>query len=361
MTNSRLLKVALVGCGAVSKLYYTPALKELEDLKQLQVTALFDPNPASMVQVSKAFPIATQVHNFDELTKLGLDLAIIASPPQYHAGQTIQLLQAGLSVLCEKPMALSVAEGEAMVAAASAAQRILAIGLFRRFFPVARTIHHVLSRNILGAVKSFSCYEGRVFRWPVQSASYFNQNGVLFDIGVHVLDLLIWWWGPPEEIIYEDDAMGGVELNCRIWLKFPQGFTGEVRLSREFRLPNSYTIQCENGQINWDLDETNKLQMGFPDSSYFLDTQLHKISGNNKSLIIPGPVAEDFHQSFVNQLRNVISAVHGMEVPAIPAKEGLPSLKAIEYCYSHRSLMKMPWLGEQESVRAQQFKDMQQR
>lgn len=351
MTDPRPLGVALVGCGAVSKLYYVPALKQLESLRQVQVAALFDPDPANLAQIHQEFPGAAQVRDFDELTGLGLDLAIVASPPQYHAGQTIHLLQAGWSVLCEKPMALSVAEGEAMTAAASTSNRVLSIGLVRRFFPAAQTIHDIVSRNVLGDVLSFSCYEGRVFRWPVQSASYFRDNGVLRDIGVHALDLLTWWWGLPEEVAYEDDAMGGVEVNCRIRLKFPQGFRGEVCLSRDNPLPNFYRIQFEKGWLQWDIDETNRLQMGFVDSGYFQDVQLRRADGNAAS------PADDFRQAFVRQLQNVVSAVRGAETLAVPAEEGLRSLKVIEQCYAHRTLMEMPWLGAQEAMRARQLKD----
>jgi predicted dehydrogenase len=361
MTISKPLKVALVGCGAVTKIYYIPALRHLERLGQVQVTALFDPNPANVASMQEAFLAAIPVRGFEELMQSGLDLAIVASPPEYHASQTIQLLQAGLSVLCEKPMALTVAEGEAMVTAASDAQRLLAIGLVRRFLPAAQTIHALLSRNLWGNVKTFSCSEGRVFKWPVQSESYFRENGVLRDIGVHVLDLLLWWWGEPEEIVYEDDAMGGVELNCRIHLKFPQGFSGEVRLSREFRLPNSFVIQCENGTLNWDIDETSQLRIGFDDSRYSLESQLHHVKSMENGLIIPGAMGADFHESFVNQLQNVIAAVRGTEPLMVTGKAGLASLRAIETCYAQRRLLDMPWLSLQETLYALQIKDRQLR
>ena len=353
--------MALVGCGAVTKLYYTPALQELERLGQVQVAALFDPNPANLAWIQQMFPAAVQVRKFDELTRCALDLAIVASPPQYHAVQTIQLLQAGMSVLCEKPMALSVAEGEAMVAAASDAQRLLAIGLIRRFLPAAQMIRTLLSRNMMGDVRTFSFSEGRVFKWPVQSASYFRDNGVLRDIGVHVLDLLIWWWGEPEKIIYEDDAMGGVDLNCRIQLKFPQGFSGEIRLSREFRLPNACVIQCRDGNIHWNVDESNQLQIRLQDSSYYVAGSCILLSSLDTDLIIPGPLAADFHQSFVNQMKNVIAAIRGTESLVVPGEAGLAGLKAIEYCYSQRVLMDMPWFEELEILRAQQIKDKQLR
>ena len=361
MTISNPLTIALVGCGAVTKLYYTPVLQALEELGQVKVAALFDPDPVNVAQIQKAFPAAVPVREFDELTRPALDLAIVASPPQHHASQTIHLLRAGMSVLCEKPMALSVAEGEAMVTAAADAQRLLAIGLIRRFLPASQTIRTILSRNMLGDVRTFSFSEGRVFRWPVQSASYFRDNGVLRDIGVHVLDLLIWWWGEPEEIIYEDDAMGGADLNCRIQLKFPRGFRGEIRLSREFRLSNTCVIQCKNGDINWDIDESNQLRIGFHDLGYSIESRLHDVKSKDNGLIVPGPMAGDFHQSFVNQIKNVIAAVRGTEFLTVPGEAGLASLRMIESCYSQRTLMDMPWFGELEISRAQSIKDKQAR
>jgi predicted dehydrogenase len=252
-------------------------------------------------------------------------------------------------------MALTVSEGEAMVHAARASQHILSIGLVRRFLPAARTIRDLLSQNILGDVVSFSCDEGRVFDWPVQSAAYFQQNGVLLDIGVHVLDLLYWWWGEPEEILYEDDAMGGVEANCRVRLRFPHGFEGQVRLSRDNQLRNMAMIRFEKGWINWELDETDRVQMGLWDSSYSLNAAIHGNVGYGKNNAAPDLVFQDFQQCFASQIGNVVSAVRGHEALYIPAEEGLPSLRMIEQCYSQRSLMEMPWLSEREAARARQL------
>jgi predicted dehydrogenase len=361
MPTSNPLTVGLVGCGAVTKLYYTPALQQLTRLGEIQVVALFDPNAANIAPIQQAFPKAVTVREFDELTRLSLDLAIVASPPPYHASQTIQLLQAGMTVLCEKPMALSVAEGEAMVTAASDAQRLLAVGLIRRFLPATQMVHHLLSRNIFGNVSSFTFTEGQVFKWPIQSASYFRDNGVLRDIGVHILDLLIWWWGEPEEIIYEDDAIGGVDLNCRIRLKFPQGFSGEVQLSREFRWPNACVIPCRDANIHWDVDESNQLQIEFHDSQYYMAGQLRTVSNLNRGLIIPGQVAGDFHQCFVSQIKNVMAAICGTESLMVPGEAGLASLRAIESCYSQRTMLDMPWFSELEILRSQRIKDRQPR
>ena len=161
--------------------------------------------------------------------------------------------------------------------------------------------------------------------------------------------------------MYADDAMGGAELNCRIQLKFPQGFAGEVRLSREFRLSNSCTIECKDGIIHWDLDETNQLQIGLRNSNYYLESQLHEAINTENGIIAPGSVAGDFHQCFANQLHNVVAAIRGIESLRIPGEAGLAGLAAIENCYSQRALIDMPWLDKHEILRAQEMKDRQLR
>ena len=358
MYNSKPINIALVGCGAVSQLYYSPALQELEKSNLLHVKALFDPSSDSVAQLQKNFPAATCLKDLAELSPQEIDLAIIASPPRFHAQQTIQLLKSGLSVLCEKPMAATVAEAEAMIAAASTAPGLLAIGLFRRFFPATQTIHKIVSLNVLGDVKSFSFSEGGYFQWPVQSPAYFKkataQGGVLLDIGVHLLDLMIWWLGNPTEVIYEDDAMGGIDVNCRLQCKFAQGFTGEVRLSRDCILPNRYVIQGTKGWLSWDVnDASDKIQMGFEDSSFALDAQIHDVETHNPLTL--GKPSLNFEQSFTSQLCNVIAAIDGKEPLMVPGEQAIQSLRLIESCYRHRTLMPMPWLSASESKRAYQL------
>jgi predicted dehydrogenase len=357
MHQSQPIKIVLLGCGAVSKLYYGPALQELEKNKLLQVKALFDPDYKNITELQKKFPFATRINNITEITTKDIDIAIIASPPQFHAQQTIQLLQSGLSVLCEKPMASTVAEAVSMVEAASSAPGLLAIGLFRRFFPATQTIQEILSLNVLGDIKSFSFSEGGYFQWPVQSPSYFKKpsaHGVLMDVGVHLLDLMIWWFGNPTEVIYEDDAMGGIEVNCRLQCKFPDGHTGEVRLSRDCMLRNSYLIQGTKGWLNWNVnDAPNKIQLGFENSSFVIDAQLH--DADPLRPFAAGEQAYNFEQSFTSQIYNLIAAIKGKETLMILAEEAIKSLKLIESCYQNRMLIPMPWLSESELKNAFQL------
>ena len=350
-------KIVLIGCGAVSQLYYSPALRELEKLKILTVNALFDPNSENIRLVQQLFPGAKTLGGLDNISLNDFDFAIVASPPQYHAGQAIQLLQTGLSVLCEKPMAATVAEAEEMVKVSETAPGILAIGLFRRFFPATQTIHKILSAKMLGNIKSFSFSEGGYFQWPVQSQSYFKKtssHGVLADVGVHLLDLMLWWFGNPEDVVYEDDAMGGIEVNCRLQCKFNEGFTGEVRLSRDCILPNSYLIHGTNGWLKWDVnDAPNQIQLGFDDAPLAIDARIYDV--DSRKPFSAGEHSYNFEQSFTSQIYNLIVAKEGKESLMVPGNEGIKSLRLIESCYQNRTLMPMPWLSASELKNAYQI------
>lgn len=350
--------VVLVGCGAVAELYYAPALRELEWRTEVAVLALFDPDPARSAALHVHFPKAQIVDDFTALARLGVELAVVASPARFHASQTTELVRRGLSVLCEKPMATTVAEAEMMIREANTAGRMLAIGLFRRFFPAAQVIREMLDLAILGPVRSFSFSEGGVFEWPAQSASFFKKEstpgGVLLDLGVHLLDLAIWWFGQPSEAFYEDDSMGGLEANCRIRLQFGQGFTGEVRLSRDWALSNRYVIECEKGWLSWRVGEADKVQIGLHSSSFALNAQLHNQISSH-ALPAVGTQSAGYHLSFVEQLRNAVAAARGEQEVLVSGEQGIQSLRLVERCYSRRSLLPMPWLSEQEHARAGQL------
>lgn len=355
MMAGKPVTTVLVGCGAVARLYYSAALRALEEARELKLIGLVDPNSDNVHQLRRDFPEAARFDSLFEVGSSEAQLAIVASPPRCHAEQTLQLLRAGLSVLCEKPMATSVTEGQRMVEAASNAHGLLAIGLSRRFFPATQIIRDVLSNSMIGDVVSFRFEEGSDFSWPVMSGDYFlgheGRGGVLLDLGVHALDLLIWWWGQPGQITYEDDAMGGIEANCRIGVRFASGLSGEIRLSRDWPLANQYIITGTKGWLRWQVNEADKIHVGVNRSRYALDAQLQD-SVNQLPEAVP---AADFHQSFSDQLRHVVAAIRSGGQPRISAAEGLQSLILLERCYRNRKMIDMPWLTATEHKRAKEL------
>lgn len=214
LTSNPEMPVAIVGCGAISRFFYSATLKALAGPDRLRVTALVDPSSENLNHLAAEFPEARRFATIEE-AEIGREhLVIVASPPRFHAAQSILALNKGAAVLCEKPMAASIEDAEAMALAARETQGILAIGLYRRFFQATEAIRAVIENQSLGKLKHFQIREGGPFGWQAASESFFRRaatpGGVLYDTGVHTLDLVLWWLGEPDNLIYEDDAMGGL-------------------------------------------------------------------------------------------------------------------------------------------------------
>ena len=101
-----------------------------------------------------------------ERASVAEDLVIVASPPRFHAEQSINALKAGASVLCEKPMAMSAAECQAMVEAARAKRGAFGNRAFTgAFFPAFAALREIIDQQPYGALLSYSVREGSAYRW----------------------------------------------------------------------------------------------------------------------------------------------------------------------------------------------------
>lgn len=140
--------IELLGCGALAELVYAPVLTHLERTGRARVAALVNPNAARAAHLAKSFPGARLVARVEDLPPAPGALAVVASPPGVHAAQACALLAAGRHVLCEKPLATSVAEAQTMIAAARQANRLLAAGMMRRFYPAAQALRENLAGGL---------------------------------------------------------------------------------------------------------------------------------------------------------------------------------------------------------------------
>ncbi len=186
-----------------------------------------------------------------------LDAAIVALPHHLHAPVCIDLLRRGIHVPVEKPMALTMTECDAMMAAAREGKAVPAVGLIRRFMNGRQWVKAALDAELLGPIQSFDFQEGVVYDWPVASDFFFRKDtaggGVLIDTGAHTLDSLLWWLGDVASFEYYDDNYGGVEADCRLFVTMASGAHGIVELSRTRFLRNSAILRGERGEIEVDI------------------------------------------------------------------------------------------------------------
>ena len=196
------LRVAIVGGGFITVRGHIPAIQRHPET---ELAALVEVNPERGRALAAQFGIPALFTDYDQmLREVQPDLVIIATPNVFHAPMTIAALDAGAHVLCEKPMALSLADGQAMLAAAHRANRVLTIGLHNRFRPEMEMMKRIIDEGQLGRVYYAKASMLRRRGIPGFGSWFTNRDlaggGALMDIGVHMVDLALWMMGNPRPV-----------------------------------------------------------------------------------------------------------------------------------------------------------------
>jgi predicted dehydrogenase len=321
----RPIRLGVIGAGAAAEGIHLPALARVEGV---ETVAIVDPAADRLEHVKRTFGVPAGYRDYREAIP-HIDAAILGIPHQYHAAVAIDLLEAGVHVLVEKPMALSTAECDAMIDASVRSGACLAVGLLRRFAPTLRYTRDVIESGMLGAIRSVDVREGAIFRWPVKSAAMFSpqSGGVLADIGSHVLDLLLWWFGDVAAFDYWDDAAGGVEADALMTLEMTGGIAARVELSRTRTMRNSCIIRGERAT----------LEVGTKTDSTVTITPARGQGSMTGRATIPGqqpPAA--ISDLFRAQMLDFVRAIQTGTGPAVPGSEARRSVAIIEAAYRRR-------------------------
>ncbi len=188
------LRTALVGCGKVGQTH----AQALSSLSESEFVAVCD------VDVKRAQSFATRfpVRAFDDINQLlaecRLDVLCIATPHPLHAGPAIAAARAGVHVLVEKPLAASLSDSDAMLAAAREGKVKLGVISQRRWYEPVRRMKDAIDagkigRPVLGTFTMYSWRDPAYYlsdpwrgRWDTEG------GGVLVNQSPHMLDLLVW-------------------------------------------------------------------------------------------------------------------------------------------------------------------------
>jgi predicted dehydrogenase len=160
----------------------------------IDVAAIADPSPEMASEAGKLAPDAKLVSTLDEILDTGVDGIVIATPSAMHAEQSIQALEHGVAVFCQKPLGRTTVEVQAVVDAARRADRLLCVDLSYRFTEGMRRIREIISSGDLGHVYAvdlvFHNAYGPDKPWFYDPA--LSGGGCVMDLGVHLVDLALW-------------------------------------------------------------------------------------------------------------------------------------------------------------------------
>jgi len=173
------LRMGVVGVGVMGSNH----ARVLSDMAGVELVAVADPDRRQCDHVAGALG-CDAVGGVEELLSLGVDAATIAAPTHLHQDIALKCIARGVNVLVEKPIASTVEEGRAIVAAARRAGVTLMVGHVERFNPAVESIKRAIKdQDILSIAIT------RVGPFPPRMSNV----GVVIDLGVHDIDLIRWF------------------------------------------------------------------------------------------------------------------------------------------------------------------------
>jgi predicted dehydrogenase len=339
--SSQPVRLGIVGCGAITRAAHLPVITAD---RRVKVTMLCDRDRNNATLTARESGVEAAITTDVDEFAGKVDAAIVAVPPRFHAPIAIQLMEMGIDVLCEKPLAITVADGRKMAEAARKTERILAVALMMRFFPHNRWLADLVEDGEIGEVREVIVEDGALMDWAMADNSYFDRNvtsgGVLFDTGVHLLDRVLWLFGDLTAITYEDDAFGrGFESNAKLTGVLHIGgrpVPARFDFSWSHRLRRSIRVAGERGTLEASTSDPKTLTLHRTTSRGPLEMQ------------IVCAKRWDSLSHYRAQLDDFIGAIRERRAPFVTAESALQALAVIETAYARRTPIAQPWLARME-------------
>ena len=329
------LRLAILGCGTIVHGQHLPAAVLHPDV---EVAALVDAEITRAERLRAAYRLNCQATNDYRPLLTDLDAVINALPNHLHFPVNLAAMQAGVHVLCEKPLAMNTAEAKTSCDIAKQNGVILAVGMSRRFQPGHQLMELLLQGEELGRILEYDWESGGPWSWKPSSGFYFSREqaggGVFMDIGVHALDCLFHWFGAVTQFEYQDDNWGsGIEANAVLHVVHdgPHGqVRGRVRLSRTFTLKNRLLVTCEQGTASLREDRPDEVTIDKRNGGQGLSMTVHQETA---------PAGSPFYL----QLDNFVQSVRRCATPLISGEDALAVAEFVERCYASPKRIPEPW------------------
>ena len=259
----------LVGCGDISRKRVAPALRDLDNCELVAVSRA---DPARAESFAAEFGAKRWHADWHGLVAdPEVEAVYVATPVHLHAEQAVAAAEAGKHVLCEKPMALTVAECERMNAAATGNGVRLGVAYYRRFYPAVERVREILESGeigepVLAQVNAFERFDpepGHPRRWLLDKRH--AGGGPMFDFGCHRIEVLVNLFGDVKDvrglagnIVFERE----VEDTASALLLFGRGTLGVISVAHAAREPqDTLEIFGSEGSVRVEVLNEGRLRV----------------------------------------------------------------------------------------------------
>jgi UDP-N-acetylglucosamine 3-dehydrogenase len=323
------IKVGVIGCGSIAKHRHLPEYLMNE---HVEIAAVCDINEERVNEFAVQYNAKAYTKYEELLANPEIDAVSVCTPNYLHSPISIDALNAGKHVLCEKPMATSKEEAEGMIEAAKRNNKKLMIAHNQRFVPSHQKARQLIENGEVGKIYSFRTAfgHGGPEGWSADGKEswFFKKQeafiGAMGDLGVHKTDLLRFLLN--EEFVevgafIETSAKENADVDdtAVCILKTESGIIGTLAASWSYvsKEDNSTIIYGEKAILRLEDDPIHSLVVQYKNGEV-VKFELGAIQTNESG--------GQKNSQIINQYVN--SIVHNTE-PAITGEEGLKSLQVV--------------------------------
>jgi len=309
--------LALVGCGRISQVHLQAIARE----PRVKLVGVMDIDEKAVRGVAEAMKAPPFTSMQEMLDKAKPEAVVLCTPPSTHRALVEEAFAAGVHVLCEKPLSISLQDAEAMADAASAAERVLMMASKFRYVGDIVKAKAILQSGILGEIilleNGFCSRVDMKRRWNAQRE--IAGGGVLIDNGSHSVDIIRYLCGPIDDL----KAIFGkkwqeleVEDTARLFVRCVDGVMASIDLSWSIHKEDPFYIHV--------YGTAGTLEVGWKGSRY---RQSEKLDW------VPFGTGYDKFQAVGAQLGNFIDTIYGKVEPLISIEDAIESVRVIQRAY----------------------------
>jgi predicted dehydrogenase len=330
------LRIGIIGVGGIALGRHIPAFLQLNDC--CEITALSDVNIDRARETAEKYNIPYVFEDYHELFS-EVDAVCICTPNKFHAEITIAAFEAGVHVLCEKPMALRAEECEAMVTASKKADKVLAIAYHYRFMKEAQAAKKAMQEVGTPLVVRVQALRRRkVPGWGVFTNKDLQGGGSLIDYGCHLLDLALWLMGNPTHLTVTGttyNALSKIPNQVNQWGSFNhETFNVDDHVTAYLQFENGASMLFETSWAANIKDDAEHLSISGVDGGvsvfpFELYTTKNGMLFTSEAAWLPGE-----EEPGLSQAKNFINTCLGLEELVVKPEEALQVSQIIDRIYA---------------------------
>lgn len=334
------LRIGIIGSGGIAQGCHMRGYAAIPDL--CEIVACADVNEATAKAAAEKYNVPKTYTDYKEmLAKENLDAVSVATPNKFHVGPTVDALNAGVHVLCEKPLGMNADECRQMCATARDTGKILQVGLQSRFNGPSRWMKQYIDAGNIGDVQFARAQALRrrgVPGWGVFINKELQGGGPLIDIGVHILDLTLFLMGYPKPVSASGKTWDTLGKNPDLYNGMGDydrtKFTVEDFAVGLIKFDNGAVVSLESSFMANGPDKFETFLYGTKggakvdpyasgDNALEIFTEANKLQMDIKATNIPR--VESAH---VDEVKAFVNAIINKEASPVPGENGL-TLNAI--------------------------------